>query len=276
MEQRQRVNRFRRLHEAGTFVLPNAWDGGSAAVIGATGAKAIATTSSGISWAAGRPDGESLSLEEAISALASIVRATELPVSADLEAGYGERPADVESTIEAAIEAGAIGSNLEDRLRHVDQTGLWSASEQGDRLAAARATAERHCPGFVINARTDVFLAAVGEPEGRIDHALERAKQYALAGADCLFVPGLNDIEQLTEIVRQSPLPVNALLAPGSGVSIAALEKAGIRRVSVGHLIAAAAYTVTDRAAREILNGTDQTLRGLLPHPELQQLMARV
>jgi len=267
-----RAHRFYEMHQQGTFVLPNAWDAGSAAVIAATGAAAVATTSSGISWALGVADGEQLQRDEMIAMVARIVRAVDVPVSADVEAGYGSTPSDVAVTIDAVIEAGAVGANIEDRLR-TGGTPLWPLEQQCDRLTAARAAAARGGGRFVLNARTDVYLASVGEPSEREDMVLQRAEQYRRAGADCLFVPGLIDLDAIGRLVMRSPLPLNILLAPGRGPNIAQLTQAGVRRISVGHTIAAAAYGVARRAARELLAGTDHALLDGISHPEMQQLM---
>ena len=273
MNQIEKARRFRELHAAGTFVLLNAWDAGSAILLARAGVPAIATTSSGVSWAHGVRDGQRLSRSEAVAAVAAIVRAVDCPVSADLESGYGPGPGDVAATIEAAIAAGAVGANLEDRpgpgpevLRPID--------DQCARLAAAREAADRSGVPLVLNARTDVYLARVGEPAERETLVIERAAAYAKAGADCVFVPGLSDPDVIARIVAAAPGPVNVLLAPGAGVSIAQLAQAGVRRISTGHLIAAAAYATIQRAAQELLDGQAETLRDALPVGELQAMMA--
>jgi 2-methylisocitrate lyase-like PEP mutase family enzyme len=267
-----RAARFHRLHEQGTFVLPNAWDAASAAVIAAAGAGAVATTSSGISWAHGVPDGESLSREEMVAVIAQVVRAVNVPVTADIEAGYGSSLADVATTIRDVCDAGAVGANLEDRPGPDGQV-LWPIEQQCERLAAARAAADDGGADFILNARTDVFLAGVGDPSDREDMVLERAEAYARAGAACLFVPGLLDLDAIGRLVRGSPLPLNVLLAPGRGPTIAQLTEAGARRVSVGHTIAAAAYGTVRRATSELMAGEDTALRDGISHPEMQQLM---
>jgi 2-methylisocitrate lyase-like PEP mutase family enzyme len=272
MNQIEKARRFRELHAAGTFVLQNAWDAGSAILLAGTATPAIATTSSGVSWAHGVRDGQQLSRDEAIAALARIVRAVDCPVSADLESGYGPEPGDVAATVAAAIAAGAVGANLEDRPGS-GPGGLRTIGDQCARLAAARDAADRSGVPFVLNARTDVYLAQVGEPAERETLALERAAHYAGAGADCVFVPGLSDPGVIARLVKAAPVPVNVLLAPGSGVSVAQLAQTGVRRISTGHLIAAAAYATIQRAARELLDGEFGTLLGALPVAELQAAM---
>jgi 2-methylisocitrate lyase-like PEP mutase family enzyme len=273
MNQIEKARRFGELHAEGTFVLTNAWDAGSAILLARAGVPAVATTSSGVSWAHGVRDGQQLSRDEAVTALAGIVRAVDCPVSADLESGYGPEPGDVAATVEAAIAAGAVGANLEDRPGPGPEV-LRPISGQCARLAAAREAADRSGVPFVLNARTDVYLAQVGEPADREALVIERATAYAEAGADCVFVPGLSDLEVIARIVKAAPVPVNVLLAPGTGVSIAQLAQAGVRRISTGHLIAAAAYATIQRAAQELLDGELGTLRDALPVAELQAVMS--
>jgi len=273
MTKHDHAMRFHTLHQHGTFVLPNAWDAASAALIASAGAAAVATTSSGVSWSLGVPDGEHLGRNDMVAAIARIVRAVDLPVSADVEGGYGPDPSDVAATIEAVIEAGAVGANVEDRLRAGGEL-LWAIDAQCERLAAARAAADRCGGRFILNARTDVFLAAVGAPQDREAMVLERAEHYRRAGADCLFVPGLVDVEVIARLAQRSPLPLNAMLAPGQGPTIAQLREAGVRRISVGQAIASAAYGVVRIATRQLLAGDDRALRDGVRHPEMQQLMA--
>jgi 2-methylisocitrate lyase-like PEP mutase family enzyme len=268
----ERAQRFAQLHEAGTFVLANAWDAASAAVIEAAGAEAIATTSSGISWAHGCPDGEQLSRGELIEETARIVGAVAVPVSADVESGYGATLADVEATIAAACDVGAVGVNLEDRPGPDGQV-LWPIDQQSERLATARAAADQAVTPFVLNARTDVYLAGVGEPREREAMVMERGRAYAAAGADCLFVPGLVELDVIRRLAASLPLPLNVLLAPGRGPAIAQLTAAGVRRISVGHMIAAVAYATVKTATEQLLLGGDVTLREGIAHPEMQRLM---
>jgi 2-methylisocitrate lyase-like PEP mutase family enzyme len=265
--------RFHALHQHGTFVLPNAWDAASAALIASAGAAAVATTSSGVSWSLGVPDGEHLGRDDMVPVIARIVRAVDVPVTADVEAGYGTDPSDVAATIDAVIEAGAVGANIEDRMRAGGEL-LRAVDRQCERLAAARAAADRRARKFILNARTDVFLAAVGAPEEREGMVLERAEYYRRAGADCLFVPGLLDVEVIARLVQRCPLPLNAMLAPGHGPTIAQLREAGVRRISVGQAIASAAYGVVRIATRRLLAGDDRALRDGVGHAEMQQLMA--
>ena len=268
------ARRFHDLHQQGSFVLPNAWDAASAAVIADAGAAAIATSSSGMSWSLGLPDGEHLSREETVAAVARITRVVDVPVSADVESGYGPSPADVAATIEAVIDAGAVGVNLEDSpgaggepLRAVDVLC--------ERIAGARAAADRAGAPFVINARTDVYLASVGDPADREDLAIERGARFAEAGGDCLFVPGVIDPDVIERLVARSPLPLNILLGAGRGPNPGELARLGVRRVSVGGALAGAAHRATRDATQELLAGTDQALRTAIPHAEMEALLTR-
>jgi 2-methylisocitrate lyase-like PEP mutase family enzyme len=253
---------LRELHEKGVLVLPNAWDAGSAALIAQGGARAVATTSGGVAWSAGKPDQQALTRDEMVALVRRIADTVDVPVTADIEGGYGPAPEDVAATVAAVIEAGAVGVNLEDSKPNGE---LFTAEEQAARIRAARRAAEQAgLPELVVNLRTDVFLFGIGEPEGRQADVLARAAVYAEAGADCLFVPGLLDLEVITELVKGQPLPVNVMAGPGAP-TVAEFEEAGVRRVSVGTAVAQAAYTLARRAAAELIGkGTYETLAGAL------------
>jgi 2-methylisocitrate lyase-like PEP mutase family enzyme len=258
---RRLAETLRALHDDRTLVLPNAWDAASAAVIARAGATAIATTSAGVSWSAGRRDGNGLSREEMAESVGRIVRAVDVPVSADIEGGYGPSPDDVAATVKAVLDAGAVGINLEDSL--APGAPLFDAPAQAGRVRAARdAAAARGLPELWINARTDVYLFGVGEPEGRLADVLSRADAYADAGADSLFVPGLIDLDTLATLVKRSPLPINVMVWPGAP-TVAELTQVGVRRISVGAAIAQSAYGIAHRAAVELLaTGTYDALAG--------------
>ena len=265
---------LRSLHRGPVLVLPNAWDAASAALLARAGARAIGTTSGGIAWAHGQPDGQHITREAMAQAVELIVRAVDIPVTADMEGGYGPAPADVEATVSATIAAGAAGMNLEDSGARGGP--LFSVEAQAERIGAARAAA-RACgaPDFVVNARTDVFLFRIGEPGGRLDEVRRRGEAYAEAGADCLFVPGLLDLGPLRSLVDSMRLPVNAMAGPG-GPSVAELAAAGVRRISVGTALAQAAYGTALRAARELVtSGTFEAFDGAIAFSELNGLFER-
>ncbi|MEV4602843.1 isocitrate lyase/phosphoenolpyruvate mutase family protein [Amycolatopsis sp. NPDC049253] len=242
---------FRELHAQPMVVLPNAWDAGSAAVVEHAGAKAIATTSGGVSWALGRGDGQGLTRSEMTGAVRQIARAVSVPVTADIEGGYGPDPADVAATVAEVIGAGAVGVNLEDS--RAGTLSLFSPEAQAARLEAGRtAAASAGLPELWINARTDVYLFGIGEPEGRFDDVVARAHAYAEAGVDSIFVPGLVDLAVLRELTAASPLPVAVMAGPGAP-SVSDFASAGVRRVTVGTALAQSAYAVALRATQEIL-----------------------
>jgi 2-methylisocitrate lyase-like PEP mutase family enzyme len=203
-----------------------------------------------------------------------IVDAVDVPVTADVEGGYGPTPEDVAATVEGIVAAGAVGVNLEDS--RAPGGPLFEVAEQVERLRAGRAAADRAgLPGLVINARTDVYLFQIGEPDGRFDDVVARATAYADAGADCLFVPGLVDLAVLERLVRTISLPVNVMAGPGAP-NIADLEASGVRRVSVGSAITQSAYTVAQRVATELLTkGSYEELDGALGFGDIDPLFSR-
>ncbi len=272
--QQAKAKSLRSLHDSTeVLILPNAWDAGSAAVIAAAGARAIATTSGGVAWSLGRTDGHGLTRAEMVEHVRRIVSAVDAPVSADVEGGYGPAPQDVAETVEAVVAAGAVGVNIEDS--RAPGGPLFDAHEQAERLRAARAAAERaELPDLVINARTDVFLFGVGDPEGRLDNVLARAVAYAEAGADGLFVPGLVDLDTLATLAKATSLPINVMASPGAP-SVAEFEAAGVRRVSLGTALPQATYALASRAATEMLTkGTYSALDDALDYGTLNGFFA--
>src|SRR5688572_6155096 len=183
--------RFRDLNLAGRLLLPNAWDAASARIFEHAGFAAIGTTSAGIAYTRGLRDAEHISREVMVREIATMVAAVDCPVSADIEAGYGSSPAEVAATIEAVLDAGAVGVNLEDNTHGTGPDRLFSIADQAARLSASRETASRRGIALVINARTDIFLAGLGaDVEERVALSIERGRAYLKAGADLVFVPG--------------------------------------------------------------------------------------
>jgi 2-methylisocitrate lyase-like PEP mutase family enzyme len=272
--QQAKAESLRSLHGEGVLVLPNAWDAGSAAVIAAAGAKAIATTSGGVAWSLGSTDGQGLTREEMVEQVRRIAGAVDVPVTADVEGGYGPTPEDVAKTVEGVVEAGGVGVNIEDS--QAPGGPLFTAEEQAERLRAGRAAAEKAgLPELVINVRTDVFLFGIGEPEGRLDDVIARATAYAEAGADSLFVPGLIDLDVLATLVKATSLPVNVMAWPGAP-TVAEFEAVGVRRVSLGTGVAQAAYAVAQRATTEALTkGTYDGLAESVDYGTLNGYFAR-
>jgi 2-methylisocitrate lyase-like PEP mutase family enzyme len=234
MNQIEKARAFAALHVAGRpLILFNAWDAGSAKAVADAGAKAIATGSWSVAAAHGFGDGEGLPLDLAIANAARIAAAVELPVTLDFEGGYALEPARVAENFALALAAGVIGCNFEDRV--VGGEGLHPVADQSRRIEALRRAAERAGVPAFINARTDIFLGSKPDTHDRAacDHALERARAYAGAGASGFFVPGLVDEALLARICDASPLPVNAMMFPGMP-SPGRLAELGVARISYG------------------------------------------
>jgi 2-methylisocitrate lyase-like PEP mutase family enzyme len=232
--QADRARQFAALHVPGNpLILYNAWDAGSAKVIAGAGAKAIATGSWSVAAAHGYDDRERLPLELALSNLERIVEAVKLPVTLDFESGYATSPAGVSENVAQVIARGAVGFNFEDQV--IGGAGLYSASDQAARIAAARAACERAgVPGY-INARTDVFLKAdrAGHDDALLDQALERARAYADAGASGLFAPALVDEALIGRLCDSLALPVNIYVMPQTPPA-KRLAQLGVARISHG------------------------------------------
>jgi 2-methylisocitrate lyase-like PEP mutase family enzyme len=261
------------LHRPGRpLVLVNAWDPGSARVVAGAGAAAVATGSAGVAFALGRPDGERRSREEMLAGGGAVASAVTLPVTADMEAGYGSTPDDVAETMGLVLAAGAVGVNLED----VDPAGAHDAlvdlDAQRARIRAARERADHEGVHLVVNARCDVYLARVGAADARLATAVERGNAYLEAGADCVFVPSVTDAPTIAALVSGIHGPVNVLAAPGSP-PVAELADLGVARISVGSWPARAAITLLSRIAHEVLEeGTFEALAGALTYAEAQRL----
>ena len=253
MTQQDLARTFRGLHAGRPLLLANVWDAGSARVAEEAGAAAIATTSAGVAWAHGHRDGQGLDLDAAVAAVREVVRAVRVPVTADIESGYGTgTPADVAAAVDAVLAAGAVGINLEDSPGR-DGGPLLAAGEQAARIRAARAAAEARGVDLFVNVRTDVYLTGVGEPDGRFGETVRRAAVYVAAGADGVFVPGVRDAETLGRLVAAIPVPLNVLGGPGAP-DVAALAALGVARVSLGPFVALAALGLVRRAVREMLD----------------------
>ena len=223
-----KARRFAALHRRGDpVILFNIWDAGSARIVAETGAQAVATGSWAVAAAHGYDDGEALPLDLVLANIRRICEAVVLPVTVDFEGAYSAEPAGAADNVAAVAEAGAVGCNIEDRI--VGGTGVHPVEAQCARIAAIRAGTPA---GFFINARTDVFLqVAAVEHEGWCDEALARARAYAEAGADGLFVPGLRDSGLIARICDESPLPVNIMVRPDTP-PLARLAELGAARIS--------------------------------------------
>ncbi len=248
MNQREKAETFQRLHAGPrVLLLPNIWDVVSARVVEQAGFPALATSSAAVAWTLGLPDGERISREEMAAAVARIVWHVSVPVTADMEAGYGRRPEDAAATARAVVAAGAVGMNLEDAA----DDELFDQALQVERIQAASEAATAAGVPIVINARTDVFLKQIGEPVNRVDHAVRRLNAYREAGAACLFAPGVKDAATIGVLAREVRGPLNILGGPGAP-SVPELERLGVSRLSLGAGVMRAALGAVRRVATEL------------------------
>jgi 2-methylisocitrate lyase-like PEP mutase family enzyme len=263
----RRVTEFRRLHEAGCFVLPNPWDVGSARVLVSLGFKAIATTSAGLAWSLGRRDNE-ISVELSLSHLRTIAAAVEVPVNADFEDGFARDPLGVAANVWAAVETGIAGLSIEDSTG--DQAApLYDFTLAVDRIKAARKAIDDSGTGVLLTGRSEGFIS--GRPD--LAETITRLLAYAEAGADCLYAPGVRTMSDISAIVSAvAPKPVNVLVS-SDFTTVAQLAEAGVRRISVGGALARAAWTGFLSAAREIATaGTFTTFARNIAVPETNKL----
>lgn len=236
-------------HGPAVLVLPNAWDAASARIFEAEGFPAIGTTSAGVAAALGYPDGGVVPAREMVEAVARIARAVRVPVSADIEHAYGATPDAVADVVLRVIAAGAVGINVEDFLPGA--SALEDLPLQTDKIAAIAKASKTAGVRVVINARTDVFLRAVGLADARLPTAIERGRAFLAAGADCVFVPGVRDRETIAALVQGIGGPINILAVAGTP-AIADLEALGVARVSVGSGPMRASLAVVRDVAREL------------------------
>jgi 2-methylisocitrate lyase-like PEP mutase family enzyme len=270
---RDKAEALRALHVRGRpLVLLNAWDAASAAVIARAGARAIATTSAGAANNLGYADGQHVTRSQMLATVAPIASAVDLPVTADMEAGYGDTPEDAAATTLGVLEAGAVGLNLEDTCDEGTEP-LLSIERFVAKIAAVKAVAAETGVPIVLNARTDIFIGAVGDPGTRLDRAVERGRAYLEAGADCVFVPAVADPGVIAALVEGIGGPVSVLAGPGSP-TIAELAVLGVARISVGSGAHRAALALARRIANEAYGaGTLETMVAeQIPFGEVQAL----
>jgi 2-methylisocitrate lyase-like PEP mutase family enzyme len=275
VQQQAKAAAFRGLHSGKEILLlPNVWDVASARLIEEAGFKAVATSSAGIAFSLGYPDGQIIPREEMLAVIARIAKAVGIPVSADVEAGYGKTPEDAGRTARAVLDAGAIGMNLEDA--NADSTAaLVELPLQLEKIHAVREMANRLRIPLVLNARTDVYLLQIGDPAKRYDEAVTRLSAFRDAGADCVFVPGLRDAATIGRLVADSKCPVNILAGPGSP-TVPELSKLGVARVSLGSGPMRATLGHLRRIAEEVrAKGTYSNLEVSPTHAEMNRLMGR-
>ncbi|WP_161864460.1 isocitrate lyase/PEP mutase family protein [Pseudomonas yangonensis] len=272
--QLQKALAFQALHQRDELlVLPNPWDAGSAKILAALGFEALATTSAGLAFALGRPDGEGqVSREETLANARAIVAATPLPVAADLENGFADDPQGCADTLLQAAACGLVGGSIEDASGCVDAP-IYPLEQAVERIRASVAAARSLPFPFTLCARAENFL------HGREDLAdtLRRLQAYAEAGADVLYAPGLTTRAQIDAVVRAvTPRPVNVLLGlSSSNLTLDDLRELGVRRVSVGSSLARAAFGGFLKAARELHQGRADFARDAAPFVELNDLLKR-
>jgi 2-methylisocitrate lyase-like PEP mutase family enzyme len=249
-----RRRRFAELHDSGSFVMPNAWDVGSALIIESLGFEAVATTSSGLAASLGRHD-QQVSLDELVRHVADLCSVLQIPVSVDSESGFSDDGADLAGTVERLAEAGASGVSIEDFL---PGRGILTVDEASDRVAQFASAAA--AVGITVTARAENHLYDAGE----LEDTIARLRSYRQAGAGVLYAPGLTDLADIARVVSEVEAPVNVLLLPG-GPTVPEMTAVGVRRFSTGGSLAFAAYGALAAGARELLDtGTSEFARAAL------------
>jgi 2-methylisocitrate lyase-like PEP mutase family enzyme len=267
-QQQDAISFGARHHARPVLLLPNAWDGLSAALFVAAGFDALATTSGGVAWALGYPDGEHAPWPEVVAATARIVRAAQVPVTADIEAGYATTPAALAAHVAEIIAAGVVGINLEDGLHGP----LRSIEDAVARIAAAREAANQAGVPIVLNARCDIFHLQHGEESQRLGATLDRCKAYLAAGADCVYPFGMRDPESIAAFVKAIGAPVNITGRAGMP-DAAALERIGVARITIASAPTLVAMATIQKLATELrATGSFETLNTTLRHPDAQRL----
>jgi 2-methylisocitrate lyase-like PEP mutase family enzyme len=261
---------FRQLHDAGCFLIPNPWDMGTARLLQSLGFKAVATTSSGFAWSQGRPD-NSVTRYMALAHLHEIVAATDVPVNADFERGFGSDAAGVGESVRLALETGVAGLSIEDSTGDAANP-LFSLDQACDRVRAARRAIDKTGGEAILVGRAECFL--VGRRD--ITETIARLVAYSKAGADCLYAPGLQSREQIAAVVEAvAPKPVNVLVGAASALTMSEIAELGVRRVSVGGAMARVAWGAFMRAARQLAeHGTFEAFDNAAAGQELNDFFA--
>jgi 2-methylisocitrate lyase-like PEP mutase family enzyme len=262
---RSKTDRFRQLHEKGCFMIPNPWDPGSAKALAGLGFPALATTSAGFAWSIGRAD-NSVTLEQALAHYRAIAEAVDVPVNADFEGAFAVDPDGVAANVSAAAKTGIAGLSVEDSTRD-EANPLFDFDLAVARVRAARAAIDGGGTGVLLTARSEGFIA--GRPD--LAETIRRLTAYSAAGADCLYAPGLRSMSDIKAVIDAvAPRPVNVLA--GDFTSVAELERAGARRISIGGALARSAWTGFLAAAKEIAEqGTFTALGRAVRSPEIER-----
>ena len=276
--QSQKAVRLLELHHSERpVILINAWDAASARVVEHAGFPAIATTSAGVANALGYADGQHVPWAEMAQAIERIADAVQVPVTADIEAGFASDLQQLTWVIDQVVEAGAVGINLEDSVPgHAGHSVLYSIADQAARIQAARKAGDNLKLHLVINARTDAYWRQGASREEALRDTLERGHAYLKAGADCIFVPGLRDPEQIRAVVNEWKSPINILAGPGVP-SIPELTRLGVKRISYGSGPMRSAMGLLRRMCEEAkATGTYEAMtQGAISHAELNELMGK-
>ncbi|NNF45029.1 MAG: isocitrate lyase/phosphoenolpyruvate mutase family protein [Phycisphaerales bacterium] len=273
MNENDPIAAFRRLHASGCFVLPNPSDAGSAILLASLGFSALATSSAAVAFARGRPDdASSLGLEATLDNVREIVTATDLPVNADFQSGYGATPEAVAESVRRCVATGVAGLSIEDATGDVDHP-LFDESEALERVQAARSAIDASGRNVVLTARSECFLVGVSDP---LETALRRLVAFAEAGADCLFAPGISSREEISEVVAAAaPKPTNVLAVDPAWMTVETLGKLGVRRISVGSALARVGWKGFADAARAIATtGSFRSLEAAEPFATLNRLFS--
>jgi 2-methylisocitrate lyase-like PEP mutase family enzyme len=272
--QAELARRFLELHHGPKIlVLPNAWDVASARIFEEAGFPAIGTTSAGVAFSLGYTDGQKIPREEMLAAVRRMAEAVEVPVTADVEGGFGNTPEEVADTAREVISAGAVGMNLEDGAEERPDF-LVDVSRQNEIIRAVLAAAARAGVPFVLNARTDIFLYGIGPAETRLERAIDRLNSYHAAGAQSLFAPGVRDPETIAQLALGVAGPLNILATVGTA-PVAELQRLGVARVSVGSGPMRATLGFLGRMARQFREEGAFTLmtEGTLPYADANRLL---
>jgi 2-methylisocitrate lyase-like PEP mutase family enzyme len=275
-EQAEKAEKLRKLHHGPRILaLPNAWDVVSARILEEVGHPAIATSSAAVAFAHGYPDGQRISRSEMLDGVGRIAQAVRVPVTADLESGYGKTSEEIAEFTKAMVAAGAVGLNFEDVTGDDESTHV-ELGLQVENIRAIRETSAALGVPVVINARTDVYLMPIGPEATRFERTVERLRAYREAGADCLFAPGLCDREIIAKLVKALGAPLNILASHGCP-SLDELEKMGVARVSAGSSAMRAAMGAFQRVAKDWLAhwSYDSLMQVTVPYYELNRMMAR-
>jgi 2-methylisocitrate lyase-like PEP mutase family enzyme len=274
--QAEKAERLRKLHHGPRIlVFPNAWDVASARIMEEAGYPAIATTSAGVAASLGYPDGQRISRGEMLDVVARIARAVRVPVTADMEAGYGTTVEEMIETAKAVVAAGAVGMNLED-LTGNNESPLVEMAFQVEKIRAiCRISLSLGVP-LVVNARTDIYLMEVGDAATRFERTVERLRAYRQAGAACLFAPGIRDRETISKLVKALAAPLNILVSPGCP-SLGELEKLGVARASAGSAVMRASLGLAKRTGKELMEERtyESLFHGAIPYAEVNRMMGR-